>query len=172
MGTAPALDPLSLFLGWKAGNWVARQRGKKSVEEETSETVVIEWDGDNTDLEYLEAGTTPYWYYAPMYKVSDQTPTLEQLQNAKMVLGETDDATASETYLMTESPGFTIADINDAGYLLVIGLAMTSTNYMSYVVVIRNEEFAEYLGVSTGTYFLRVEGGYYTMKLEYPVTVE
>ena len=26
--TAPALDPLSLFLGWKAGNWVARQRGK------------------------------------------------------------------------------------------------------------------------------------------------
>ena len=73
---------------------------------------------------------------------------------------------------MTESPGFTIADINDAGYLLLIGLAMTSTNYMSYVVVIRNEEFAEYLGVSTGTYFLRAEGGYYTMKLEYPVTVE
>ena len=26
--TAPALDPLSLFMGWKAGNWVARQRGK------------------------------------------------------------------------------------------------------------------------------------------------
>ena len=26
---APALDPLSLFLGWKAGNWVARQRGKR-----------------------------------------------------------------------------------------------------------------------------------------------
>lgn len=25
---APALDPLSLFMGWKAGNWVARQRGK------------------------------------------------------------------------------------------------------------------------------------------------
>ena len=73
---------------------------------------------------------------------------------------------------MTETPGLTIADINDAGYLLVIGLAMTSTNYMSYVVVIRNAEYAEYLGVSTGTYFLRIEGGYYTMKLEYPVTVE
>ena len=28
VGTAPALDPLSLFMGWKAGNWVARQRGK------------------------------------------------------------------------------------------------------------------------------------------------
>ena len=28
VGTAPALDPLSLWLGWKAGNWVARQRGK------------------------------------------------------------------------------------------------------------------------------------------------
>lgn len=28
VGAAPALDPLSLFLGWKAGNWVARQRGK------------------------------------------------------------------------------------------------------------------------------------------------
>lgn len=26
--TAPVLDPLSLWLGWKAGNWVARQRGK------------------------------------------------------------------------------------------------------------------------------------------------
>ena len=25
--TAPALDPLSLLMGWKAGNWVARQRG-------------------------------------------------------------------------------------------------------------------------------------------------
>lgn len=25
---APVIDPLSLFLGWKAGNWVARQRGK------------------------------------------------------------------------------------------------------------------------------------------------
>ena len=29
--TAPALDPLSLFMGWKAGNWVARQRGKKKT---------------------------------------------------------------------------------------------------------------------------------------------
>ena len=28
---APTLDPLSLFLGWKAGNWVARQRGKKKT---------------------------------------------------------------------------------------------------------------------------------------------
>lgn len=28
VGTAPQLDPLSMWLGWKAGNWVARQRGK------------------------------------------------------------------------------------------------------------------------------------------------
>lgn len=26
--SAPQFDPLSLFMGWKAGNWVARQRGK------------------------------------------------------------------------------------------------------------------------------------------------
>lgn len=26
--SAPQLDPLSLLMGWKAGNWVARQRGK------------------------------------------------------------------------------------------------------------------------------------------------
>lgn len=29
VGTAPQLDPLSLFMGWKAGNLVARQRGAK-----------------------------------------------------------------------------------------------------------------------------------------------
>ena len=27
------IDPLSLFLGWKAGNWVARQRGKVSLKQ-------------------------------------------------------------------------------------------------------------------------------------------
>lgn len=32
---APTLDPLSLWLGWEAGNWVARQRGKKAEEEKT-----------------------------------------------------------------------------------------------------------------------------------------
>ena len=32
---APTLDPLSMWLGWKAGNWVARQRGKKAEEEKT-----------------------------------------------------------------------------------------------------------------------------------------
>lgn len=26
---APTIDPLSMWLGWKAGNWVVRQRGKK-----------------------------------------------------------------------------------------------------------------------------------------------
>lgn len=26
---APVIEPLSMWLGWKAGNWVARQRGKK-----------------------------------------------------------------------------------------------------------------------------------------------
>lgn len=29
------IEPLSLFMGWKAGNWVARQRGKKVEEEKT-----------------------------------------------------------------------------------------------------------------------------------------
>lgn len=32
---APTLDPLSMWLGWKAGNWVARQRGRKAEEEKT-----------------------------------------------------------------------------------------------------------------------------------------
>ena len=38
--TAPALDPLSMWLGWKAGNWVARQRGKKVEPPEEEKTPV------------------------------------------------------------------------------------------------------------------------------------
>lgn len=32
---APVIDPLSMWLGWKAGNWVARQRGKVKQQWET-----------------------------------------------------------------------------------------------------------------------------------------
>ena len=44
VGTAPGLDPLSMWLGWKAGNWVARQRGKvKPATGVYDDTMPIEW---------------------------------------------------------------------------------------------------------------------------------
>lgn len=45
---APALDPLSLFMGWKAGNWVARQRGKKKPATGVyDDNMPIEWKTQN-----------------------------------------------------------------------------------------------------------------------------
>lgn len=63
---APALDPLSLFLGWKAGNWVARQRGKiqkwETLAEGTVETVASgTWYSgyiDTIDTDRLVSGET------------------------------------------------------------------------------------------------------------------
>ena len=45
--TAPTLDPLWLYMGWKAGNWVARQRGMRVEQPSTGiydDTWPIEWN--------------------------------------------------------------------------------------------------------------------------------
>lgn len=55
--TAPALDPLSLFLGWKAGNWVARQRGKiQQWETIFDEQVTFVKDGAMFPKHYIHFG--------------------------------------------------------------------------------------------------------------------
>lgn len=63
VGTAPTIDPLSLFMGWKAGNWVARQRGKAKPPEEEKTPVAFLYNGvrlPDINAVWTDKETYPY----------------------------------------------------------------------------------------------------------------
>ena len=77
---APQIDPLSMWLGWKAGNWVARQRGKKKEQPEEEKTpIAYLYNGvrlPDINAVWTDKETYPYAYITHL-KYVDETDSLD-----------------------------------------------------------------------------------------------
>lgn len=131
VGTAPQLDPLSLWLGWKAGNWVARQRGKEVVEEETDNGL-----GDSFPITFslpdvLENPTFGYDSGNPCYyKISNMIPTADELAAvtiATEIIADEGSFSYDEIYIWSST--------NDVGHL-VANFGSVDYGFLEYYLAI------------------------------------